>query len=508
MSNGVFETLLESLPDAVFVKDGEGRWLLANEVALRLFGLNGQAYQGKSDLELAELVPWYREALQYCKQSDELAWQSRKLSRGDEMIQPREGPAFVFDVLKSPLFYEDGSRRFLVIIGRDITARMKMERELAESETQYRTIADFTFDWEYWMGPDGRLRYMSPSCERITGYSAADFFSRPGLILEIGHPDDRQKIKDHLLSVVEDRRDDPLALHYRIVRPDGETRWMEHHCQPVYSQSGEWLGRRGSNRDITERKTAELQLNQALHDLQKSKEERGRLERFFSRDILDHVLERKIEDKLGGNRQFATIVFFDLRGSTAIAEKLDPGVFAEFLSMIHTDIMDLVYGNHGSVNKLIGDGILATFGVPSSAGNDALNAARCAVQIREYMKVFNEVRPDYLTAPVEFGIGIASGEVFAGNTGSVRRMEYTVLGDAVNLAARLDSIAKAARVDIIIDGTTRNLLSEHVRVQRVRLDRVRGRMQKVEIFFLRDLLEKEAADTANCVAFIDGANRP
>ncbi|MBX7056420.1 MAG: PAS domain S-box protein [Leptospirales bacterium] len=493
MSNEILDTLLEAMPDAVFVKDGQGRWLLANAQALRIFDLENQDYRGKSDLELAALVPFFGPALEYCGTSDEAAWRSGELTRGDETIVRPDGSSRSFDVLKAPMFNADGSRQILVILGRDITERIAMERQIADSELKYRTIANFTYDWEYWLGADGRVVYNSPSCERITGHSPEDFMENPRLVVEIAHPEDQQKVRAHLLSSFDSERDDPLALVYRIIRPDGEVRWLEHVCQPVYSSDGEWIGRRGSNRDITDRKSVELELAQTVEALKKSIKERKTLERFFSRDILDQVLEKKISDRLGGKRCNATTLFFDLRGSTGIAEQLDPDVFAEFLSMIHTDVMDLIYGNHGSVNKLIGDGILATFGVPTATGDDAMNAVRCAEQVRSYMQVFNEVRPDYLPTPVEFGIGIATGEVFAGNTGSVRRMEFTVLGDSVNLAARLESIAKMARVDILLDGETRRLLGDRVRLQRVRLDRVRGKMQKVEIFYMKEIRTSPAA---------------
>lgn len=226
-------------------------------------------------------------------------------------------------------------------------------------------------------------------------------------------------------------------------------------------------------------------------ELQKNNERLDRdkriLQKFFSRDFLDQVLEEKISHNLGGERLPATILFLDIRNSTSIAEQIDPAVFSQFLSEIFTDVMDLVYGNHGSVNKLIGDGLLATFGCPVRTEKPALDAMHCALAIRDYMATFNEVRPDYLKEPVKIGIGIATGVVFAGNTGSVRRMEYTVLGDAVNIASRLESLTKFAGVDIFLDGATAAELQGTARLRRVRLTRVRGKIQEIEIFYLAGL---------------------
>ena len=127
---------------------------------------------------------------------------------------------------------------------------------------------------------------------------------------------------------------------------------------------------------------------------------------------------------------------------------------AELLCNIFTDVMDLIFKNNGSVNKLIGDAILATFGCPVTREDDAKNAIKSALEIRDTLSMFNDVKPSYLLQPVEFGIGIASGKVFAGNIGSFRRLEYTVIGDVVNTASRLQALAGELGKDILIDGAT------------------------------------------------------
>ncbi len=136
-----------------------------------------------------------------------------------------------------------------------------MESELRESEERFRTLADFTYDWEYWLNPDGNYVYVSPSCERITGYCSDEFRRNPELLETITHPDDRAIVTKHL-------REEPVEgslvypLVFRVITRGGEERWLEHVCQPVYGSTGNYLGRRGSNRDITERRRAEEALEQ------------------------------------------------------------------------------------------------------------------------------------------------------------------------------------------------------------------------------------------------------
>jgi adenylate cyclase len=222
---------------------------------------------------------------------------------------------------------------------------------------------------------------------------------------------------------------------------------------------------------------------------QRLKQDRRLLTKYFSEEIVEGILEDEHANSLSGRHQEATIMFFDVRKSTTIAENLEPQVFAEFLSEFFTDIMDLVYGNHGSVNKLLGDGIMATFGCPVPTANDVLNAAKCALQIRNHLATFNDVRPDYIKEPIRVGMGIATGKVFAGNIGSVRRMEYTVLGDPVNLASRLESMTKETGVDILIDGNTRHRLGNLIKCRKVQHQGVRGKVQEIEIFALDELLK-------------------
>jgi len=164
-------------------------------------------------------------------------------------------------------------------------------------------------------------------------------------------------------------------------------------------------------------------------------EDKKRLSKYVSEDLVKKILTGDVSTKFGGTHIQASLMFFDIRNSTSIAEALEPNKFSEIISLLFTDLMDIIYGHKGSVNKLIGDGIFATFGCPISTGQDSFNCTQCAIRMFECLETFNEFRPKYLKNPITAGIGIATGKVFSGNIGSVRRMEYTVLGDAVNIAS-------------------------------------------------------------------------
>jgi len=141
--------------------------------------------------------------------------------------------------------------------------RKEYEESLKRSEEKYKTVADFTYDWETWTDAEYKFRYISPSCERITGYTPNDFMMNHQLIIDISHPDDRENVRKHFI----DNIFDPNFCHFdfRIITRNGEERWISHSCNPIYDSGGTFIGRRGSNQDITDRKRAEAE-KQALED--------------------------------------------------------------------------------------------------------------------------------------------------------------------------------------------------------------------------------------------------
>ncbi|MAT40911.1 MAG: hypothetical protein CL609_01120 [Anaerolineaceae bacterium] len=136
-----------------------------------------------------------------------------------------------------------------------ITRFQQSEDSLRLEKERFRTVADFTFDWEYWLDPQRNLLYNSPSCQRITGRSASEFIHNPDLLLQIVHPEDQEMVKKHFFEI--ETLPQPATLDFRIITKDGLTRWIGHACQPVFDSNQSPAGRRVSNRDITERKQAE-----------------------------------------------------------------------------------------------------------------------------------------------------------------------------------------------------------------------------------------------------------
>lgn len=256
---------INSIPDIVCYKDPEGRWLLANEADLNLFGLNEVSYQGKTDLELAEYThPIYKEAFALCHETDELAWKRKTISKGPEMIPTINGEVRVFDVYKIPQFLPNGERKGLAVVGRDITELYKTQEKLIvakeiaeENEEKFKQIAENSNEI-FWLRNDKEFFYINPAFEKIFGIARETAYANPQVFFEIIHPED----KPGILSIfqTDDYKLRGLFNHeYRIIRPDKEVRWILAKSNPIYSK-GILIRRIGFATDITERKKAEIDL--------------------------------------------------------------------------------------------------------------------------------------------------------------------------------------------------------------------------------------------------------
>ena len=182
----------------------------------------------------------------------------------------------------------------------DITVRKKAEQALRESEERYRLVADFTYDWEFWVDPNGSLKYVSPAAERILGRPVKQESSLEELLRQITHPEDKEKRLAHLDD--EKRGIGPFEMEYRIIRPGNEVRWIHHVCQPIYDAEGKFLGTRGSNRDITGRKKAEEDLMRTNDDLNALNEELTATQEELHQNVdelirREHDLSRALAEK-------------------------------------------------------------------------------------------------------------------------------------------------------------------------------------------------------------------
>jgi class 3 adenylate cyclase len=211
---------------------------------------------------------------------------------------------------------------------------------------------------------------------------------------------------------------------------------------------------------------------------------RTNLSRYLSPEVVDLVVAHRADLKLGGERREVTVLFADIVSFTPLAERADPERVVAILNELFTFLTEIVFRNGGMVDKFIGDCVMGVFGVPASRGDDAVRAVRAADEMLRWLDVGNARWRAELGTDLRLGIGLNTGVALAGNIGSEKRMEYTVIGDVVNVAAHLESLARPDQ--ILMTRETMERVAGEFPCVRVASQVLRGRQQATEIFTLAE----------------------
>lgn len=211
-------------------------------------------------------------------------------------------------------------------------------------------------------------------------------------------------------------------------------------------------------------------------------EQRLALERFLAPEVAEMVVANP-DIRLGGVNQKVSVMFADIRGFTPLSENLEPARVVEILNEYFTRVTDVIFDHEGMIDKYIGDAVMAVFGAPLSKGNDAANAVKSAIHIQRLIAEMNRDAGARGWPKLKIGIGVNTGTVTVGNIGSPRRLDYTVVGDAVNTASRLMANAKGG--EILISQSTAADLGEKFELTELPALKVKGRSEPVNLFRVR-----------------------
>jgi PAS domain S-box-containing protein len=295
-----FQAIFNAIPYATVFTDSERRIILSNPAVEKIFGYTQEEVVGKE----TEVFYTSKEVYEEQGRVRFNLTAKEKLSPYKVNYRKKDKTIFRSETVGTVVKDEEGTVIGFLGLMRDLSKQRKESDKLQELELKYRTVADFTYDWEYWIRPDGTFRYMSPSCERITGYKPEQFFDNPILLREIVVLEDRDIWDKHCSDSVKELR--LRELQFRIEMSSGEVRWIEHACQPVMGGNDELLGFRASNRDITKRKKVEDELLHALEEINELKEQLE-AESFYLREEIN--LEHNFTN-IVGNSNALQYVFF------------------------------------------------------------------------------------------------------------------------------------------------------------------------------------------------------
>jgi len=208
--------------------------------------------------------------------------------------------------------------------------------------------------------------------------------------------------------------------------------------------------------------------------------------RYVTREIAEEVMKQKGQVRLGGTRAPISILFADIRNFTTISERCEPETIVEFLNDYFAAMVHEIFAQQGTLDKFMGDGIMAVFGAPISRPDDPVRAVRAALGMRRSLREFNARQRLKGGIEVEIGIGISHGESISGNIGSEQRMEYTVIGDTVNLASRLEGLTKNHPYKVLINDRIYEQVKGEFGCVLIGEERVKGKAQTVQVYGVPD----------------------
>jgi class 3 adenylate cyclase len=226
-------------------------------------------------------------------------------------------------------------------------------------------------------------------------------------------------------------------------------------------------------------------LTRAFNDMSASLSEKSRVETAFRRYVSDHVLQQVLDEpeavQLLGERREITVLFIDIRRFTQLASRIEPERLVSYLNEAFELITDRLLEHGATVDKYIGDAILAYFGAPIEIEDHPARAVAAAISVQRSIAEFNQVRQSWRPPPerLDVGIGIQTGEVVVGNIGSELKMDYTAIGDAVNVASRLQKLADAG--EILVTSDVAGRVGDLAHFEKLGLQQLEGREHPVDV---------------------------
>ena len=233
-------------------------------------------------------------------------------------------------------------------------------------------------------------------------------------------------------------------------------------------------------------------LEQAFNQMAAGLLRKTQVENAFSRYVASSVARKIMETpdriELGGRHVQASIVFADVVGFTSVAENMAPQAVSELLNEYFSYISTISSLYKGHIDKFIGDCAMIVFGVPDEDNDHSFHAVACAIMIRKLVMQLNEARVKRGVVPVNFKIGVNSGIVVAGNLGSKERMDYTVIGDTVNIASRLSDVAGSNQIVVLDELYQKQEIKQRIRAQFYKVIQVRGKQKPVTTWLIDDVI--------------------
>ena len=334
--------------------------------------------------------------------------------------------------------------------------------------------------------PGPSIVYVNPAFERMTGWSRREILGKSPRILQ-GPKTDFKVFSDLREKLSSNHIWEGQTINYR---KDGSEFWMEWSIARLNDKQGKAYQYVAIQRNVSARIEADRRLYAALDAERAAERARVNLARYFSPKLAETLAVK--DQPLGAvRRQNLAILFADIVGFTRLSETLDPEQVIEILREMHSWVEAVIFKWNGSIEGYIGDSVLAIFGFPGVGEKDASNALACAYELLTAAQRWNQERSERGMSPVRIGIGLNYGPVVLGDVGTKEYVEFTVIGDTVNIASRLQQATRILDCDLVVGEKVVNAIKEEYEGEYSRhlLERlnsqgvfnIRGRTQGVDI---------------------------
>lgn len=335
-----------------------------------------------------------------------------------------------------------------------IVRPLKAPSEIQQFGLALRGSQDGLWEWDL---RRNEVEYSS-RWKALLGYASFELSRSVAEWLDRVHPEDGATVRQAIQSYVKGEGA-ALSSYFRMRNKAGDYQWMLVRGVGDFDENGKCLRLAGSLSNITAHikmvESLKAQEEQLEHMNEELAHDKALLTRYFSGDVLSRILAggaNQTKEALGD----AAILQVRINRVQGLWRRVGTQVYAEFLNALLTDLMDLTYGRGGSVNKILGDTLLISFGAPLAQEDDLGRAVNLAIELLQYRKTFNAGRPDWLADDLAFSMGLAWGEVFSGTLGSVHRLEYTLVGGPVSRAGLLQHVAEKLSVPLVLDGAVKD----------------------------------------------------
>ena len=327
---------------------------------------------------------------------------------------------------------------------------------------------------------DGKIKYFNPAASvslNLSGEDTGENFNSKF----------RDNISSNILETVSEtiiHKKEIAGIEGIFRRKNSEEMDYSLNIAPIYGAAKKYEGAvllftdQSRERELKEKVKSAVEQRRQIKDM---------FSRYLSKDIVKNITDNPDLVRPGGDKKTATVFFADITGYTAFSEGKDPQYIIEVLNGFFSEAVELIIKNKGYIDKFIGDCIMAAWGVPTQTEeHDAVQAVTTALEIHEMVRSADRdfFRGD--ASNLKISIGMASGPLVAGNVGSDRRMDYTVLGDTVNTAARLEGVASAE--EVIITRATRDLIGDRFKLEERPPVKVKGKEKPLEIFNVKGII--------------------